>query len=96
MSSWCRSDEAGWLLELIVQPGASRDRVAGVHDGCLKVQLTARPIEGRANDALIAFLAARLGVTRRSVSIETGATSRRKRARVRNLTRPPEQLLVPA
>ena len=59
-------------------PRASRDEITGVLDGVLRVRLHAPPVDGAANDALVAFLADRLDVPRRGVRIVTGATSRTK------------------
>jgi len=67
------------VLELHVQPGASRTEVAGLHGDRLKVRLAAPASDGRANAALIEFLSRELGVAKRSVSIASGAASRRKR-----------------
>jgi uncharacterized protein (TIGR00251 family) len=61
-----------------LQPRASRDEIAGTHGGALKIRLHAPPVDGAANGALVAFLAERLGVPRRSVRIVSGATSRTK------------------
>lgn len=61
-----------------VQPRASRNEVAGVHGGALKVRLQAPPVEGAANEALIELLAAELDVSRRQVRIVAGASSRAK------------------
>jgi uncharacterized protein (TIGR00251 family) len=67
--------------ELLVQvvPNASRTQVAGLHDGALRVRLMAPPIEGRANAALVQWLADELGLPRRSVQLVAGGTGRRKR-----------------
>lgn len=70
------------MLSILVQPGASRSGPSGEHDGCLRLRIAAPPVDGRANDALRAFLAARLDVPRAAVSIEQGEGSRRKRVRV--------------
>ena len=67
------------VLELHIQPGASRTEVAGLHGERLKIRLAAPASDGRANAALIEFLAEQLGVPRRNVSIASGAASRRKR-----------------
>ena len=67
------------ILELHVQPGASRSEFAGEHGGRLKVRLAAPPVEGKANDALVEFLADYFGVAKRSVRIAAGLKSRRKR-----------------
>ncbi|HET7672260.1 MAG TPA: DUF167 domain-containing protein [Burkholderiales bacterium] len=67
------------ILELHVQPGASRSEFAGEHGGRIKVRLAAPPVEGRANEALVEFLAAYFEVPRRNVRITAGLKSRRKR-----------------
>lgn len=61
-----------------VQPRASRSEVAGIHGDALKVRLSAPPVDGAANDALIEFLAELFAVGRRSVRILAGETSRSK------------------
>jgi uncharacterized protein (TIGR00251 family) len=61
-----------------VQPRASRTAFAGVHGGALKVRLQAPPVDGAANEALIALVAERLDVTRSAVRIVSGMTGRTK------------------
>jgi uncharacterized protein len=61
-----------------VQPRASRTELAGRHGDALKVRISAPPVDGAANDALVRFLADRLGVPRSSVRLEAGATGRTK------------------
>jgi uncharacterized protein (TIGR00251 family) len=72
----------GVRFAVLVAPRASREAVLGEHDGAWKIALTAPPVDGAANDALIAFLAKRLGVPKRSVRVIAGATSRHKRVEV--------------
>jgi uncharacterized protein (TIGR00251 family) len=67
------------ILELHVQPGAARSEFAGKHGERIKVKLAARAVDGKANAALIEFLAEHFKVPRRSVRIESGLKSRRKR-----------------
>lgn len=67
------------ILDLHVQPGASRSEFAGEHGGRIKVRLAAPPMEGRANEALVEFLADYFEVPRRNVRITAGLKSRRKR-----------------
>jgi len=67
------------ILELYVQPGAKRSEFAGEYDGRLKLRLAAPPVEGKANEALIAFLADHFNVPKRNVRIAAGLRSRRKR-----------------
>ena len=67
------------VLELHVQPGASRTEFAGRHGERLKLRLAARALDGKANEALIAFLAEHYKVPKRNVRIASGLKSRRKR-----------------
>jgi uncharacterized protein (TIGR00251 family) len=70
------------VLTLHVQPGAKRTEVAGTHGDALKLKLAAPPVEGKANAALIAFLAERFGVPQRAVTLLRGETSRQKVLRI--------------
>ena len=67
------------VLELHVQPGAKRTEFAGKHGERIKVRLAAPAHEGRANEALVDFLADYYRVPRRNVTIARGARSRAKR-----------------
>ena len=79
---WVRDEAGAAVLEVLVQPRASRTRVVGEHDGRLKIQLAAPPVDGEANAALVAFLAERLGARKADVAIARGETGRRKTVRV--------------
>ena len=83
---WVRDERGGAVLEVLVQPRASRTRVVGEHDGRLKLQLAAPPVDGEANAALVAFLAAALGARRADVELVRGEAGRRKTVRVAGLT----------
>jgi hypothetical protein len=61
-----------------VQPRARRTELVGRHGDSLKIRLAAPPVDGAANDALVRFLAERLGVPRSAVRIASGAGSRTK------------------
>jgi hypothetical protein len=76
----------GVLLRLRVQPRASREEVAGVTADAIKVRLTALPVEGAANEALIRFLAATLNVPRSAVELVSGRTGRTKLVAVRGVS----------
>jgi uncharacterized protein (TIGR00251 family) len=79
---WLSEVEGGVELRVLVQPRASRSRVAGEHGGALKIALAAPPVDGAANEALVELLADLLGVPRRQVALVSGRTSRRKVVRV--------------
>ena len=72
----------GVLLQLSVMPNAKRTEVDGLHDGALRVRLAAPPIDGRANEALVAWLAKSMGVARRDVVVLRGESSRRKQVAI--------------
>jgi len=65
-----------------VQPRASRSEIVGVHGDALKVRLSAPPVDGAANEALVELIAEVLGVSRRAVRIVSGETSRSKAVEV--------------
>lgn len=69
---------SGVRINIRVQPRASRAEVGGVHGDALKVRVTAPAIEGAANAAVIELLAATFGVSRRAVTLVSGAGSRSK------------------
>jgi uncharacterized protein (TIGR00251 family) len=74
------------LLTVRVHPGAKRNAITGEHDGALKISLTTPPTDGRANVALINFLAKTLNIPRTQINLLTGATSRSKTLRLEGVT----------
>lgn len=84
-AAWLRSDGAAVTLSLHVQPGARKTEVAGLHGEALKIRLAAPPVDGKANECLIEFLAETLGIAKRNLKLVGGATSRAKRVRVAGL-----------
>lgn len=70
-----------------VIPRAGRSELAGLRDGALLVRLAAAPVDGAANDELIALVARALGVPKRDITIVRGERSRSKRIRVANIDR---------
>jgi uncharacterized protein (TIGR00251 family) len=69
-----------------VHPRARKDAITGIHGDALKLALTAPPVEGRANEAVIEFFADLLRLPRSSVTIAAGQTSRNKVVRVAGIT----------
>ena len=85
MNGITETDE-GVILDLRVSPRASRDEFKPEAGGGVKVRLRAPPVDGKANAALILFLADALGVPKRNVEILAGETSHRKRVRIRGVS----------
>ncbi|APV50862.1 YggU family protein [Betaproteobacteria bacterium GR16-43] len=82
------------MLRLHVQPGAKRTEVSGLHGDALKIRLAAPPVEGKANAALLAYIALRFGVSVRNVTLLSGEKSREKRVEVRGSDFDPHALIV--
>jgi len=72
----------GCTLSVRVHPGAPKNGVTGVHADALKIALTAPPVDGKANEALIAFLAHALRLPRARIALVSGLTSRAKMIRI--------------
>ena len=80
-------------LALHVQPGAKRSGIAGLHGAALKIRLAAPPIEGRANEALLKFIAELFGVPLRQIELKQGGQSRHKVVAITGSAIDPESLL---
>jgi uncharacterized protein (TIGR00251 family) len=92
MNDWSIAESNGSVTFAVrVVPRSSRNQIVDVEGGALKIKLTAPPVEGAANAALIEFVAEWLGVRRSAVSIAGGEKARNKLVRVNGVTR--EQLL---
>ena len=74
----CELSAGGLRIRLRVQPRSARNRIAGVHGEALKVCVTAPPVDGAANAAVIALLANVLGIAKSRITIVAGATGRDK------------------
>jgi uncharacterized protein (TIGR00251 family) len=83
----------GITFQILVVPRASREAVGPVVGDRLKVAITAPPVEGKANAAVLALLARTLGVRRQQLEIVAGAKGKRKTVRVSGATR---QLMLDA
>jgi uncharacterized protein len=95
MADWYRRDGENITLTLHVQPGAKRSEIAGLHGDALKIKLAAPPIEGRANDALLKFIADLFAVPLRNTELKQGGQSRHKVVAVTGSKVEPESLLIP-
>lgn len=75
---WCSALPGGVRLAVQIQPNAKKTEVIGVLDDALKIKLQAQPIEGKANEALIRYLAETLSVPRSAVALTHGQTNKKK------------------
>lgn len=80
----CIAAEGGIVLNLHIQPRASKNEVCGLQDNALKIRLTSPPVDGAANKLCREFLADLFDVPKSAVEIVSGETSRHKRVRIRS------------
>lgn len=78
--------ENGVYISLHIQPGAKREGVTGLFGTSLKIALNAPPVDGKANAALLRFLAGKLGLPKKNVELCSGASSRDKRVFAAGIT----------
>jgi uncharacterized protein (TIGR00251 family) len=79
-------DEGVVFLAKIVPGSNSPTRICGLHDGMLKVKVSAAPEKGKANQSLLKFLAGKLGLKKNAISIVSGRTSPIKQIQVKGLS----------
>lgn len=76
----------GIILPVRAQPGAKRDSIVGEWAGSLKIQVKAPPEKGKANEAIVELLAMELGISKSSIHIVSGETSRDKKVLIQGIT----------
>ncbi len=91
-----REDDDGVSLNVLVQPRSSRNQLVGPHGDRLKIQVTAPPVDSRANAMVKELLAELLGIPRQAVEIARGLTAREKTVHVRGLRLAEVRALVEA
>lgn len=84
--AWCSALPGGVRIAVQISPNAKKTEVVGVLDDALKLKLRAQPIEGKANEALVNYLAKVLSVPRSAVTITHGHTNKRKLVEVLSAT----------
>ena len=92
MTGAIRQDGPDLLLDVRVQPRASRTEFAGLMGDRLRIRLNAPPVDGRANAALVEFVAAECGLARSRVTLERGQAGRDKRLRLHGVAAIPDAL----
>ena len=81
-----KKSDPGAIFAVRIQPRASKNGVSRMDDGSLKIRLTAPPVDGAANEALVKFLSETLDLSKSSVEIVTGHTSREKRVKISGMS----------
>lgn len=81
-ASWYQWNGQSLVLNLHIQPRATKNEIVGPHGERLKVRLTAPPVDGKANSCLLEFLADYCGVSKSAVTLLGGSTGRSKRVAI--------------
>ena len=87
MAGAIHESKQGLMLAVHVVPRSAKERIAGIHGGALRIQLSAPPSKGAANAALVDLLARTLGIAKSQLTIVSGHASRRKLLSVSGLSR---------
>lgn len=91
--NWFRRQDGSdcdYVLTLHIQPGARRTEAAGLYGDALKIKLATAPVDGKANAALVEFLAESFGVPRQHIELKQGEKSRRKVVVIRQARQSPD------
>lgn len=92
--SWYRYESNALILRLYIQPGAKRNEIIGLMQDELKIKLATPALEGRANSALIKFLAQLFEVPKSKIVLKSGEKSRHKIIEISDSDVSPEQLCI--
>ncbi|MDD5676749.1 MAG: DUF167 domain-containing protein [Kiritimatiellae bacterium] len=84
--NWITATKTGVMLSVHACPRAAQDQVQGLHGDAVKIRLHSPPVDGKANDALVAFLSRILDVPARALTIVSGLSARRKRVAITGVT----------
>lgn len=89
--NWFLSNKNGFVVNIHAVPGSKEESVSGLHGNALKIKIKAQATDGKANKALIAFIAKTLQTSPRNIELLSGAANRQKRLLIRNVNK--EKLL---
>lgn len=85
--SWIQEKGEAIIIEVLISPKASKNKIVGLHDNRLKIRIAAPPVDGKANIELVKFLADELGTPTYNIEIETGYSSKRKTIKISGITK---------
>jgi len=91
---WCSTIPGGVRIAVRITPNARKSEIIGIQDHALKIKLQAQPIEGKANDALIRFIADKLAIPQRALTITHGLTGKQKLLELKSPGLTPEAVVL--
>ena len=95
MTPFYQKTEEGYRLFVHLQPGAKENKIVGLHGNAIKIRLLASPVEGKANQALIDFLASKLSLSSGFIYLVGGPTSREKTLLIKGVKEDSLKKLIP-
>lgn len=84
--TWINPSSAGVIINVHAAPRAAKDAVQGLHGDAIKIRLHAPPVDGKANEALIAFLSGKLDIPKSNITLKSGLNQRRKIVEINGLS----------
>lgn len=84
--SWIKEEEGALIVNVWLQPRASKNEVVGIHGDCLKIKVTAPPIENRANEKLCECLSGWMGIAKQKIEVIKGGKMRMKKVKISDCT----------
>ncbi len=93
-ATWYTKTDAALILQIYVQPGARHNEIVGLYNDSLKIKITTPAIDGRANEALLKYIAKLFDVASRNIILKRGDTSRYKTIEVHHSRVNPDDLLM--
>ena len=79
---WYKQENDKVIINVYLQPGAKHTEISGFHGDALKIRLSSLPVDGRANDALLKYIAQLFDVPLRQVALTRGVKSRNKKVAI--------------
>ena len=83
---WIREEDGAVIMNVLLQPRASKNELVGIHGDCLKIKVTSPPVENKANKKLCEFLSKLIGVGKGRVEVIGGHKARIKKVRISDST----------
>ena len=95
MAGFYRWDGEQLILHLYVQPGATKDEIVGPHGDSLKIRITAPPVDNKANQHVVKFLAKIFGVANNQLQLLSGSSNRHKKISISSPCKVPGMISLP-
>lgn len=83
---WLKEEKESVIVNVLLQPRASKNELVGIHGDCLKIKVTSPPVDNQANEKLCEYLSGLMGISKRKIEIVKGKRMRMKRVKISDRT----------